>query len=165
MSMYIVQVPIHLHESMNTCISQVQILPFFVLIFFAFLKKLDFLLQHFRLWSKAKNLDHSMCNSTFLFFNFQLPPQWGTTLELVVSICLSVSGQLTNLTFNQLSRLTRLMKLSGLRQMGPRDMSMLCLIKRTMLGPCLGHIRSMILLFLQYLCFQMPEMAQIFTGE
>ena len=49
--------------------------------------------------------------------------------------------------------------------MGPRDMSMLCSIKRTMLGPCLGHSRAMFWLFLQYLCFQIPQMAQIFTGE
>ena len=43
--------------------------------------------------------------------------------------------------------------LSGLRQMGPRDMSMLWPIRRTMLGPCLGHIRALFWPFLQYLCF------------
>ena len=72
-----------------------------------------------------------------------------------------VSHHSTNLTCNQLSRHARLLKLSELRLMGQRDMSMLCSIRRTMLGPCLGHIWAMFWLFLQYLCFQMPEMAQI----
>ena len=165
MSMYIVQVPIHLHESMSTCISQVQILPNFFGFFLHFLKNQIFCCSILGFGLRQKIWTIPCVTQLFCFFSFSWPPKWGTTLELVVSICLSVSGQLTNLTFNQLSRLTRLMKLSGLRQMGPRDMSMLCLIKRTMLGPCLGHIRSMILLFLQYLCFQMPEMAHIFTGE
>ena len=40
-----------------------------------------------------------------------------------------------------------------------------CGIIGTILGQCLGHIRAMLRLFLQYLCFQMNEMAQIFTGE
>ena len=31
------------------------------------------------------------------------------------------------------------------------------------LGPCLGHIRAMFGPFLYNLCFQMPEMAKIFT--
>ena len=39
------------------------------------------------------------------------------------------------------------MKLSGMRLMGPRDLSMLSSIRRTMLGPCLGHIRAMLWLF------------------
>ena len=34
-----------------------------------------------------------------------------------------------------------------------------------MLGPCWGHIKAIFWLFLQYLCFKMPEMAQIFTVE
>ena len=34
-----------------------------------------------------------------------------------------------------------------------------------MLGPCFGHIRAMFWLFLQWLCFQMPEITQIFTEE
>ena len=58
-----------------------------------------------------------------------------------------------------------LMKLSGLRLRGPRDMSMLCSIRRTMLGQCLGHIRTMFWLFQQYLHFYMVDMAQIFTEE
>ena len=33
------------------------------------------------------------------------------------------------------------------------------------LGPCLGYIRAMFWLFLQYLCFQMPQMAKKITGE
>ena len=32
-------------------------------------------------------------------------------------------------------------------------------------GQCLGHIKAMFQLFLQYSCFQMTEMPQIFTGE
>ena len=90
----------------------------------------------------------------------------GTTLELIVSVSQSVyCGNLTNVTCNQLSSHTRVMKLSGLRLMGSSDMSMLLPIRRTILGPCLGHIRAMFWLFLQQLCFQMHEMAQIFTGE
>ena len=45
--------------------------------------------------------------------------------------------------------------------MGPRDMSILRSIRRTMLGPYLGHIRAMFWLSLQYLCFDMTEVAQI----
>ena len=40
------------------------------------------------------------------------------------------------------------------------DMSMLCSIVTHW-----SHIRAIILQFLQYLCFQMPEMAKIFTEE
>ena len=36
------------------------------------------------------------------------------------------------------------MKLSGISLVGPRDISMLCSIRWTMLGPCLGHIRAML---------------------
>ena len=32
-------------------------------------------------------------------------------------------------------------------------------------GHVLGHIGAMFLLFLQYLCFYMPEMVHIFSGE
>ena len=60
---------------------------------------------------------------------------------------------------------SRLMKLSGLRLLGPRDISILYSIRRTMSGPFLGHIRAMFWPFLQYLCFQMHEMPQIFTEE
>ena len=49
--------------------------------------------------------------------------------------------------------------------MGPGDTSILCQDRGTMLGSCLGHIRAMFWLFLPYLCFQMPKMAQIFTKE
>ena len=49
--------------------------------------------------------------------------------------------------------------------MEQRDMSMLYSLRRTMLGPCLGHIRAMFWLFLQYLCFWMHEMDQIFSGK
>ena len=58
-----------------------------------------------------------------------------------------------------------LMNLWGLRLMGLRDMSMLCSIRGTMLGPCLGHIRAMFWLFIQYLYFQMSDIAQIFSEE
>ena len=57
------------------------------------------------------------------------------------------------------------MKLSVMRLMGPRDLSMLFSIRKTMLGPCLGHIRAMFWLFLQYICLYMTEMAQNFTKE
>ena len=57
------------------------------------------------------------------------------------------------------------MTLSGLRLIGPRDMSMLCPIRKTMLGPCLGHIRAIFWLYIPYLCFFMPKIAQIFTEE
>ena len=107
-----------------------------------------------------------MCLNIYIFV---VAPHSGTTLETTVSftvlVCQCVCGHLSNLTCSQISRHTRLLKLSGLILMGPMDISIFDLIRRTMLGPCLSHIRAMFWPFLLYLCFQMLEMAQIFTGR
>ena len=57
------------------------------------------------------------------------------------------------------------MKLSGLRIMGLRDMSMLCPTGTTILGHVLAILGAMFWLFLQYICFQRPELGKIFTEE
>ena len=45
------------------------------------------------------------------------------------------------------------------------SMSNYCDHISAMLGPCLGHIRAMLWLFLQCLCFQITETAKNFTKE
>ena len=79
----------------------------------------------------------------------------GGQLKIKQCLCvgLSVWGHLTNLSSNYISRHTRLMKLSGLSLIRRWDMSMLWPIRRTMLGPCLSHIRAMFRYFYKYLCF------------
>ena len=54
------------------------------------------------------------------------------------------------------------MKLSGLSLMGLKDMPMVYSNRMTMLSPYLGHIRG---IFLEYICFEMPELADLFTEE
>ena len=49
--------------------------------------------------------------------------------------------------------------------MSNRRIIIYCSIIGTIFGSCLDHIRAMFWLFLQYRCFYMPEMAQIFTEE
>ena len=48
---------------------------------------------------------------------------------------------------------------------GPQKITLQYQIFSTIFGPCFGHIMAIFWLFLQYLYFQMPEMAKNFTEE